>query len=136
MGEFAALGDFNRYVPYILMVLASTLAVFGVAVLLAPDDRARRLAGGFVRRDGAGVSIRRGGSALDRLVTRPFATRLAPTDERERSTLKLWLLQAGYDSTQAVQTYYGFRVSLALLLTPLAIVATTLFLPKSGAGLY
>jgi len=136
MGSFVNLNDLTLYAPYILMLLASTLAVFGVAVLLAPDDRARRLAGALAPRDGGGMSIRRGGSALDRLVTRPFASRLAPTDEHERSSLKLWLLQAGYDSSQAVQTYYGFRVALALLLTPVAIVGATVFLPRSGAGLY
>jgi tight adherence protein C len=136
MGGLSSLDDFSRYVPYVLMVLASTLAVFGIAVLLAPDDRARRLAGGFTRRDGRGVSIRRGGSTLDRLVTRPFAARFAPTDERERSSLKLWLLQAGYDSPQAVQTYYGFRVCFAMVLAPLAAVASTVLFPRAGVGLY
>jgi tight adherence protein C len=136
MGIFNSLDDVSRYAPYLLMVLASTFAVFGIAILLAPDDRARRLAGGFIRRDNGGVSIRRGGSALDRLVTRPFAARFAPTDERERNSLKLWLLQAGYDSPQAVQTYYGFRVFFAAILTPIAIVASTVFLPRSGVGMY
>jgi tight adherence protein C len=136
MGIFSSLDDFSHYMPYVLMVLASTFAVFGIAILFAPDDRARRLAGGFIRRDNGNVSIRRGGSALDRLVTRPFAARFAPSDERERSSLKLWLLQAGYDSPQAVQTYYGFRVFLAMVLTPVAVVASTLFLPRSGFGLY
>ena len=130
------LDDFSHYMPYVLMVLASTFAVFGIAILLAPDDRARRLAGGFVRRDNGNVSIRRSGSALDRLVTRPFAARFAPTNERERSSLKLWLLQAGYDSPQAVQTYYGFRVCLAMIMAPLAIVASTALLPRSGVGIY
>jgi tight adherence protein C len=136
MGAFNSLEDFSRYVPYVLMVLASTFAIFGIAILLAPDDRARRLAGTFVRRDGSGVSVRRSGSALDRLVTRPFASRLAPSDEREYTSLKLWLLQAGYDSPQAVQTYYGFRVCLAAILVPIAILASTILLPRSGAGLY
>ena len=136
MGIISSLDDFSHYMPYVLMVLASTFAVFGIAILLAPDDRARRLAGGFIRRDGGNVSIRRSGSALDRLVTRPFAARFAPSDERERSSLRLWLLQAGYDSPQAIQTYYGFRVCLAIILTPVAIVASTALLPRSGVGLY
>jgi tight adherence protein C len=136
MGIFSSLDDVSHYIPYGLMVLASTFAVFGVAILLAPDDRARRLAGGFIRRDNGSVSVRRSGSALERLVTRPFAARFAPSDERERSSLKLWLLQAGYDSPQAVQTYYGFRVCLAMALTPIAVVASTVFLPRSGVGLY
>lgn len=136
MGFFSSLDDFSRYMPYVLMVLASTFAVFGIAILLAPDDRARRLAGGFIRRDNGSVSIRRSGTALDRLVTRPFAARFAPSDERERNSLKLWLLQAGYDLPQAIQTYYGFRVCLAMVMTPVAVVASTIFLPRSGVGLY
>lgn len=136
MGFLNSLDDFSHYMPYVLMVLASTLAVFGIAILLVPDDRARRLAGGFIRRDRGNVTIRRNGSALDRLVTRPFAARFAPSDERERTSLKLWLLQAGYDSPQAVQTYYGFRVFLAIVMTPVAIVASTIFLPRYGVGLY
>jgi tight adherence protein C len=136
MEIFSNLDDFSHYMPYVLMVLASTLAVFGIAILFAPDDRARRLAGGFIRRGSGNLTIRRSGSALERLVTRPFAARFAPSDERERSSLKLWLLQAGYDSPQAVQTYYGFRVSLALIMMPIAIVGSTIFLPRSGVGLY
>jgi tight adherence protein C len=136
MGIFNGLDDFSRYLPYFLMLLASTFAVFGIAILLAPDDRARRLAGTFIRRDTDGVSIRRGGTTLDRLVTRPFASRFAPSDERERSSLKLWLLQAGYDSPQAVQTYYGFRVFFAAIMTPIAIVCSTIFLPRYGIGMY
>lgn len=136
MQVFSNIDDFSHYLPYVLMVLASTFAVFGIAILLAPDDRARRLAGGLIRRNGGHLSVRRGGSFLDRLVTRQFAARLAPTDERERNSLKLWLLQAGYDSPQAVQTYYGFRVSLALIFTPLTIILTTIFLPRSGVAAY
>jgi tight adherence protein C len=136
MGMFTNLDEFSRYVPYLLMLLASTFAVFGIAILLAPDDRARRLAGGFTRSDNDSVTVRRGGSALDRLVTRPFTARFAPSDERERSSLRLWLLQAGYDSPQAIQTYYGFRVCLAMILTPVAIAASTVFLPRGGVALY
>jgi tight adherence protein C len=136
MGIFSNLDDFSHYIPYALMVLASTFAVFGIAILLAPDDRARRLAGGLIRRDSGNLTIRRNGSALERLVTRPFTSRFAPSNERERSSLKLWLLQAGYDSPQAIQTYYGFRVSLAMVLTPIAVVASTVLLPGYGAGLY
>jgi tight adherence protein C len=136
MGIFSSLDDFSHYIPYVLMLLASTFAVFGIAILLAPDDRARRLAGGFIRRDNGNVSIRRSGSALERFVTRPFTARFAPSDERERSSLKLWLLQAGYDSPQAIQTYYGFRVCFAIALTPIAVVGSSAFLPRSGIGLY
>jgi tight adherence protein C len=136
MGIFSNLDDFSRYIPYALMVLASTFAVFGIAILLAPDDRARRLAGGLIRRDSGNLTIRRNGSALERLVTRPFAARFAPSNERERGSLKLWLLQAGYDSPQAIQTYYGFRVCFAMVLIPVAVVASTVLLPGYGAGLY
>jgi tight adherence protein C len=136
MGFFSNLDDLSHYMPYVLMVLASTFAVFGIAILFAPDDRARRLAGGFNRRDRSILSIRRSGSALDRLVTRPFAARFAPSDERERSSLRLWLLQAGYESPQAIQTYYGFRVCLAIVMIPIAVVASTVLLPRSGVSLY
>lgn len=136
MGIFNSLDDFSHYMPYVLMVLASTLGVFGIAILLAPDDRARRLAGGLIRRDGGNLSIRRSGSPLERLVTRPFAASFAPSDERERSRLKLWLLQAGYDSPQAVQTYYGFRVSIAMIMTPIAVIGSTILLPRAGVGMY
>jgi tight adherence protein C len=136
MGFLGSLDDLSYYIPYALMVLASTFAVFGIAILLAPDDRARRLAGGFIRRDSNNLSIRRSGSALERLVTRPFAARFAPSDERERSSLRLWLLQAGYDSPQAIQTYYGFRVCLALVMIPVAVAASTVLFPGAKVGLY
>ena len=136
MGFLGSMDDLSHYIPYVLMVLASTFAVFGIAILLAPDDRARRLAGGFIRRDNSNLSIRRSGSALERLVTRPFAARFAPSDERERSSLRLWLLQAGYESPQAIQTYYGFRVFLALVMIPVGVALSTVLLPGSKASLY
>src|ERR1700742_1579126 len=136
MQLFDGLGCVGPYIPYLFMPLASTLAIYGIAVLLGPDERSRRLSGGTVQQGAAGPSVRRSVSAMERLVTKPFASRLAPSDERERSALKLWLLQGGYDSPQAVQAYYGFRVFFVLLLVPLAVIACTLVFPGSAPGAY
>jgi tight adherence protein C len=108
---------------YIVVLLAAGCAVFGMASLLAPDRRAQRL-GSALRV--AAPSVRRGGSRLERLVARWFKDPLGTQDPNELTALKKWLLQAGYDSPQAGQTYRGSRIFLAAALAMLAFLALPL----------
>jgi tight adherence protein C len=112
----------NLLFPSIAIFVAVVCAIYGVAGLVMPNDRLRRLTPAAAP---AAVSIRKGGSRIERLASRSLGSRLAPTDVHERASLKLWLTRAGYDSPAAVQAYYGIRLILAIGLG----VAATLILP-------
>ena len=120
----------NASVIYIIVLLATGCAVFGMAILLAPDRRVQRL--GPTLRTTA-PSVRRGGSGLERLVGRWFKTELGANDIGQQSAVKRWLLQAGYDSPAAVQTYHGARIVLGIGLAVLASLVLPL-LPHFEAG--
>ena len=121
------LSDLVPSVPNLLIFVAVGCAVFGVASFFEVENRLRRLTPEPARAT-LGPSLRRGGSSFEQLMNRWFKNRFVPSDERQRTTLKLWLLQAGYDSSRAVQTYYGFRVILGVALPTLGMV----FLPLLG----
>jgi tight adherence protein C len=114
----------NSPILYIVILLATGCAVFGAAAFIAADRRVERL-GSALRV--ATPSVRRGGSWLERFVARWFKSALGSKDMEREATLKRRLLQAGYDSPQALQTYHGSRIvlgigsaALALLVLPLA----------------
>ena len=108
---------------YIVVLLATGCAVFGMAALLAPDRRMRRLGAGLRI---AAPSVRRGGSRLERFVARWFKGPAGAEDTPELTVLRRWLLQAGYDSPHAGQTYRGSRIFLAAGLATLALLTLPL----------
>jgi tight adherence protein C len=120
----------NLLLPSIAIFAAVVCAIYGVASYLVPDDGLRRLKADA----GPTVSIRKGGSRIERLASRSLGSRLAPTDARERASLKLWLIRAGYDSPVAVQTYYGIRLILAVGLAVAAVVTVPIILPHGHTG--
>jgi tight adherence protein C len=92
---------------YLLIFAAAAACVFGVASL-------------FERPRSAVISIRRGGSSSW------FATkfgRIFQPSEKERLTNARWLLQAGFESSEAPQTYLATRMLLAITL-PLLVLTT------------
>ena len=118
-------------VPSIAIFAAVVCGIYGIAGLISSDDRLRRLRPAAAPTT---VSIRKGGSRIERLASRSIGGRLAPTDERERADLKLWLIHAGYDSPAAPAAYYGIRLFLALGLA-LAVTATLpAMLPRDHAA--
>jgi tight adherence protein C len=124
----------------IMVVLAVGCGVFGVMNFLAPDARLRRLrpaaAGPAGARSATASSVRRGGTAWERLVTRPFKDAFVPGDKKERSELNIWLLQAGKESPLSAQVYYAFRVGLLVAVGFAgALVAPLVFDKGSAAAL-
>ena len=105
------------------------LAIFGLVVMLRPQDAVERrlslpASGGVAGSDLAlRVAAERDTTVLTRLV--------APTDERERSAIRLRLLQAGYRG-DSVFVYYFVRTMLGLVL-PLPLLAAV-FLYSFQAG--
>ena len=119
--------------PSIAIFVAVICAIYGIASFLAPDDRWRRLTSAA---GPAPVSVRKGGSRIERLASRSLGSRLAPTDARERADLKLWLVRAGYDSPAAVQAYYGVRLFLAVgLAAAAAVIASILHIRQNGGSM-
>jgi tight adherence protein C len=127
----------------ILLVFAAGCGVFGVMNFFVPDARLRRLrpapAGQLTPRPGLiaappSSSVRRGGTAFERLVSRPFKDAFVPGDKKERSALNTWLLQAGKESPLAAQVYYAFRIGLLLVVGLVGAVAVPLALGKGGSG--
>jgi tight adherence protein C len=117
--------------PSLGIFVAVVCAIYGVASFLAPDDRLRRLT---TAETPAAISVRKGGSRIERLASRSIGSRLAPTDARERASLKLWLTRAGYDSPAAVQAYYGIRLALAIVLTVAATAAVPILFSHKQDG--
>lgn len=117
--------------PSVAIFIAAVCAIYGVASFLVPDDRLRRLTPAAAP---AAVSIRKGGSRIERLASRSIGSRLAPTDAREQASLKLWLIRAGYDSPVAVQAYYGIRLALAVSLALAATAIAPIILPHQQSG--
>jgi tight adherence protein C len=94
---------------YCLVFAAVTLAVFGIAALVSGDPHAPV----------SGLSIRRGNSGVERLLSR-LGRKFVTSNKKERTSLNLMLLQAGYDSPQAAATFYGARILLGVGLPALA----------------
>jgi tight adherence protein C len=92
-----------------LIFAAVTLAVFGIAGFISTDP------GGAI----SGASVRRGNSRIERLLAR-LGGKLVTSNNKERTSLNLMLLQAGYDSPQAAATFYGMRIFLGAALPVLA----------------
>jgi tight adherence protein C len=106
----------QSYGLYALLVATSASLVFGVAAIFEP----KRL---------AALSARRANS-MEWAVT-GISNKFVPEDKRERDTLGLHLLQAGYEAPNSVQVYFGIRIILAI-----AIPGALLFaLPVLGLPL-
>ena len=127
------LANLNGLVYDLVIVGGVACAVFGAAALFASDDRARRLRPAAARAE-AGPSVRRGGSAWEQYITRPFKDKFVPSDERERTGLNLWLLQAGYESPLAAQSYYAIRVGFGVIVLPAIVMLATLAVHGSQGG--
>jgi len=98
-----------------IIFLAVTCLVFGVAGLAA------------AKAPGAPVLSLRRSHALDRVVPSHVGERLMPEEGAARNHLRLYLLQAGFDSPRAAQTYYGIRIGL-MILPPLILFAAFFFM--------
>jgi tight adherence protein C len=120
----------NLLLPSVVIFVAVVCAIYGLASFVLPDDRLWRLKPAAA----TGVSIRKGGSRLEQFASRSIGGRLAPNDERERASLKLWLTHAGYDSPAAAQAYYGFRLILAAGLAAAALLIIPLALPQQHSA--
>jgi tight adherence protein C len=121
----------NSPILYIMILLATGCGVFGTAIILAPDRRVQRLAPALRM---TAPSVRRGGSGFERFVARWFKSSLGPKDIEQQNILRRWLLQAGYDSPQALQTYHGSRIVLAIGLAVLAFLVLPL-VPRFAPGI-
>src|SRR5579871_1249147 len=101
--------------PFLLygVILAGTAClIFGIASLIesrAAADSARRA------------------QSLPWMVTN-ISNTLVPKDQIEQSALKTWLLQAGYDASNAVQIYYAARVIAAITLPAILLFGLPLYL--------
>lgn len=89
---------------YLLIFAATTTCVFGVAALFEKEAVTV-----------TAPTVRLGGSSRGWLTK--LGQKFRPS-EKERLANRLWLLQAGYDSPQAVQNYKAIRT---LLMTVLAL---------------
>jgi tight adherence protein C len=108
--------DANFLLVDALIFAAVASAVFGVAGMMS----------GAANSPQSVLSIRRGNSALERLLSR-LGGKFVTAKETERAKLNLTLLQAGYGSPQAAQTFYGVRILLGLGLLALTAIAFPLF---------
>ena len=128
------IGSFFSFTNLIILAAVATL-VFGAASLLSPQGNLRRLrpdatAGGAA----APTHLRRSGSAWQRLITRPFQKPdTKPGAPPERNPVAVWLVQAGYDSPLAAQTYYAIRVGLSLILPVIFLVMTPIIFGGAGS---
>jgi tight adherence protein C len=110
--------------PFVLVSGAILCAFLGVVPLLDVIRQQRRLVDPDGAVNAAPLSVRRDPTIFDRLFGR---RQLGPANEQERSTVKLMLTQAGYDSPNAVQIFYGIRLVLAVVLPILGMVLVPLF---------
>jgi tight adherence protein C len=124
---FESLIQSDTLLASVAIFAAVVCAVYGVAGLVARDERWSRLAPA----SGTTISARKGGSRLELMASRSLGSRLAPTDARERADLKLWLVRAGYDSPLAVQAYYGSRFILGAALAAAAAFLVPVIFPHS-----
>ncbi len=108
--------DTNLILVDALVFAAIACAVFGVAAMMT----------GAASAPASISSIRRGDSALERLLSR-LGGKFVTANKKERANLNLALLQAGYDSPQAAQTFYGVRILLGIGLLALTALAFPLF---------
>ena len=113
--------DANFLLVDALVFAAIASAVFGVAGMMS----------GAANSSQSVLSIRRGNSALERLLSR-LGGKFVTAKETERAKLNLMLLQAGYGSPQAAQTFYGVRILLGLGLPALTAVAFLLLALEAG----
>jgi tight adherence protein C len=110
-----------------VMFLSAALFIFGVFAMRRPNNVARRLHGAQSGAGAAGgASVRYGGNgnSVERLLA-PFLSALSGNQERQ-SIARRRLVQAGYYNPNAVQVYYAIRIALAVTLTPVVLLVTSL----------
>jgi tight adherence protein C len=105
------------YLVNLLIFTAISCAVFGVASLVPTQAGLAPV--------GPGLSVRRNSSSFSRYFA-GFGGKFLPTKEKDRTELRLIMLQADFDDPQAAETYYGIRVSAALGLAALVFVVLPL----------
>jgi tight adherence protein C len=105
--------------PYVLVIGAIFCAFFGGAPLLQGLREHRRLAAKGASSKPENLSVRHDQSVVERLLGKRD---LGPANEKERSSLKLALVQAGFESPYALQTFYGMRMVLALALSVVGLL--------------
>jgi tight adherence protein C len=112
-----------------LIFAAALLAVLGVAALFSRDEVEDRM--GRVGRtgdEGRGATLRdREADFRYRMLFERLQRTFEPNDEREKSALRLRLVQGGFMRPSAIVTYYLWRLGLAVALPVVALLAAALF---------
>lgn len=112
-----------------LIFVAALFAVFGIGALFSRDEVGDRL--GRVGRgseDTRNVSLRaRDADFKHRMLFDKLQRTFVPTEEKERSALRLRLVRAGFMRPSAILIYYIWRIAFALVLPVLALLAVTVF---------
>ena len=112
---------------FAIAFMTAALLIVGIGTLRRSDPLAKRLQSTKQAGDGAPrVSLRYGGSdhRMQRLLA-PFL-RAIPTDQGKLSAARRRLVQAGYYDPNAVQIFYGIRIALAFVLTPIVLLIVSL----------
>jgi len=119
--------------PALAAFAAAICGVYGLFSFIEPDPRLRRLQP--ATNSMPKISVRKGGGRLERLASSSLGSKFAPSDEREQAGLRRVLIQAGYDSPDVIQAYYGFRVLLALALGVAALILVPIAVPRQVGSL-
>lgn len=118
--------------PFILVFATVALAVLAIGSFFATDSAIqRRLEFGAGDGKGeSGVQSRPKESWFYRSLVQPLQRYILPPDIKERSSLRLRLLQAGYPGPTAPAVYYATRVALGIGL-PVFIGVVAAFFAKT-----
>ena len=112
-----------------LIFAAALLTVLGVAALFSRDevqDRMGRI--GRTGDEGRGASLRdREADFKYRMLFERLQRTFEPNDEREKSALRLRLIQGGFMRPSAIVAYYLWRLGLAVALPIATLLAVALF---------
>ena len=117
-------------VLYLSFVFAAALlTVLGLGALFSRDSVADRMGrlGGY-RENGGGASLR--GREQDfryRQLFEKLQRTFEPTKEKDRSTVRLLLVRAGFMRRSALVFYYMWRAGMAIALPVVSLVAITVF---------
>jgi tight adherence protein C len=119
--------------PSLAVFAAVVCAIYGASTFVLPDARQRRLAAGAS--PATRVSVRKGGSSLERLAADSLGSKFAPKDVQDLTKLRQHLTHAGYDSPTAPAAYYGFRFMAAIGLAILAVLLTPILMPRQASSM-
>jgi tight adherence protein C len=123
--------------PWMLLFAAIVCGLLGLAAAFGRDPTMqRRLNVGSPgdARARERPSVRYGsGGLLNRLV-RPIENTVIPTSAKERSALRLRLIQAGFPAPSAIMTFTGTRLMLGLGVPMMLAAALPLMVPRIQFG--